>query len=53
MPPDVIVRQLLHVEQNKIHAGYDVTERLTDGGNMMRAWVEYLRLQRPSQGLSS
>jgi integrase len=40
--PDVIERQLAHVEQNKVRAAYNRAERLTERKAMMQAWADYL-----------
>lgn len=41
-PPDVIERQLAHVEQNKVRAAYNRAERLDERKAMMQAWADCL-----------
>ena len=41
-PPDVIERQLAHVEQNSVRAPYNHAEYLVECRNMMAAWADYL-----------
>ena len=41
-PPDVIERQLVHVEQNSVRAAYNYTEYLAERRKMMTAWADYL-----------
>ena len=41
-PPDVIERQLAHVEQNSVRAAYDHAEYLSERRKMMQAWADYL-----------
>ena len=41
-PPDVIERQLAHVEQNSIRAEYNHAEYLSERRKMMTAWADYL-----------
>ncbi len=40
--PDVIERQLAHVEQNKVRAAYHRSEYLEERWKMMQAWADYL-----------
>ncbi len=40
--PDVIERQLAHVEQNKVRAAYHRSEYLEERKQMMQAWADYL-----------
>ena len=40
--PDVIERQLSHVEANKIRAAYNFAEHLDDRRRMMTWWADYL-----------
>ncbi len=42
-PPDVIERQLAHVEQNKVRAAYHRTEYLPQRREMMQWYSDYLR----------
>lgn len=42
-PPDVIERQLAHVEQNKVRAAYHRTEYLPQRHEMMKWYAEFLR----------
>lgn len=42
-PPDVIERQLAHVEQNKVRAAYYRTEYLPQRHEMMKWYAEFLR----------
>lgn len=46
--PDVIERQLAHVEKNKVRAAYHRTEYLTERREMMQAWADYLDQLRAS-----
>ena len=41
-PPDVIERQLAHVEGNSVRAAYNYTEYLAELRKMMVAWADYL-----------
>ena len=41
-PPDVIERQLAHVEQNSVRAAYNHAEYLQERRKMMQAWADYL-----------
>ena len=41
-PPDVIERQLAHVEQNSVRAAYNHAEYLSERRKMMQAWADYL-----------
>lgn len=41
-PPDVIERQLAHIERNKVRAVYNRAERLAERRKMMQAWADYL-----------
>ena len=41
-PPDVIERQLAHVEQNSVRAAYNHAEYLAERRKMMQAWADYL-----------
>ena len=41
-PPDVIERQLAHVEQNSVRAAYNHAEYLPERRKMMQAWADYL-----------
>lgn len=40
--PDVIERQLAHVEKNKVRAAYHRSEYLEERRKMMQAWADYL-----------
>lgn len=40
--PDVIERQLAHVEKNKVRAAYHRTEYLSERRKMMQAWADFL-----------
>lgn len=40
--PDVIERQLAHVEQNRVRAAYHRAEYLEERRKMMQAWADYL-----------
>lgn len=40
--PDVIERQLAHVERNKVRAAYNRAEYLDERRQMMQAWADYL-----------
>jgi integrase len=40
--PDVIERQLAHVERNKVRAAYNRAEYLDQRRQMMQAWADYL-----------
>ena len=42
-PPDVIERQLAHIEQNKVRAAYHRTEYLPQRREMMRWYSEFLK----------
>ncbi|STZ76842.1 tyrosine-type recombinase/integrase [Bergeriella denitrificans] len=50
-PPDVIERQLAHVEQNKVRAAYHRTEYLPQRHEMMQWYSDYLR-ERYRQALA-
>ena len=41
-PPDVIERQLAHVERNKVRAAYNRAEYLAERREMMQAWTDWL-----------
>ncbi|MBF0418063.1 MAG: tyrosine-type recombinase/integrase, partial [Magnetococcales bacterium] len=41
-PPDVIERQLAHVERNAVRAAYNRAEYLPERRKMMQAWADYL-----------
>jgi integrase len=41
--PDVIERQLAHVERNKVRAAYHRAEYLPERRKMMQHWADYLR----------
>lgn len=41
-PPDVIERQLAHVERNKVRAAYNRAEYLPQRTMMMQHWADYL-----------
>jgi integrase len=41
-PPDVIERQLAHIERNKVRAVYNRAERLAERRKMMQTWADYL-----------
>jgi len=41
-PPDVIERQLAHIERNKVRAAYNRAEHLGERRKMMQAWADYL-----------
>ncbi len=40
--PDIIERQLAHVEQNRVRAAYHRAEYLAERVRMMQAWADYL-----------
>lgn len=40
--PDVIERQLAHVERNKVRAAYHRSEYLDDRRKLMQHWADYL-----------
>ncbi len=40
--PDVIERQLAHVERNKVRAAYNRAQHLAERRKMMQAWSDYL-----------
>ena len=40
--PDVIERQLSHVEENKVRAAYNRAEYITERRQMMQAWSDFL-----------
>ena len=40
--PDVIERQLAHVERNKVRGAYNRAEYLSERVRMMQAWADYL-----------
>ena len=40
--PDVIERQLAHIEQNSVRAAYNHAEYLPERRKMMTAWADYL-----------
>lgn len=40
--PDVIERQLAHVERNRVRAAYNRAQYLPERGRMMQAWADYL-----------
>lgn len=47
--PDVIERQLAHVERNKVRSAYNRAQYLAERRQMMQAWADYLdalRLER-------
>lgn len=50
--PDVIERQLAHVEQNKVRAAYHRAEYLPERVKMMQAWADYLEEQKYTIPLS-
>ncbi|MBV6829681.1 tyrosine-type recombinase/integrase [Xanthomonas euvesicatoria] len=41
-PPDVIERQLAHVERNKVRAAYNRAQYMEERRKMMQAWADYL-----------
>ena len=41
-PPDVIERQLAHVEGNAVRAAYNHAEYLPERRRMMQWWADYL-----------
>ena len=41
-PPDVIERQLAHVERDKVRAAYNRAAYLEERRRMMQAWSDYL-----------
>ena len=41
-PPDVIERQLAHVEGNAVRAAYNHAEYLQERRRMMQWWADYL-----------
>ena len=40
--PDVIERQLAHLDANKVRAAYNHAEYLAERREMMQAWADYL-----------
>jgi len=44
--PDVIERQLAHIERNKVRAAYHRSEYLTERKKMMQHWADYLDSMR-------
>lgn len=44
-PPDVIERQLAHVERNKVRAAYNRAEYLPQRKEMMQRWAEFIEEQ--------
>lgn len=46
--PDVIERQLAHLDGNRIRAVYNRAEYITERRNMMQAWADYLDSLRAS-----
>jgi integrase len=47
-PPDLIERQLAHVERNKTRAAYNRSSYLPDRRKMMQAWADLLDAMRES-----
>ena len=41
-PPDVIERQLAHIERNKVRAAYNRAEHLGERREMMQSWADFL-----------
>lgn len=41
-PPDIIEKQLAHIERNKVRAAYNRAEYLDKRREMMQAWADYL-----------
>jgi len=41
-PPDVIERQLAHVERNKVRAAYNRAQYLPERRKLMQVWADYL-----------
>ena len=41
-PPDVIERQLAHVERNQVRAAYNRAEYLEERKKMMQEWADWL-----------
>ncbi|MEP6898691.1 MAG: site-specific integrase [Rhodanobacter sp.] len=46
--PDVIERQLAHVERNQVRAAYNRAQYLDDRRRMMQAWADFIDSQRTS-----
>jgi integrase len=46
--PDVIERQLAHVERNQVRAAYNRAQYLDDRRRMMQAWADFIDSQRGS-----
>lgn len=44
--PDVIERQLAHVEKDKVRAAYHRTDYIKERREMMQAWADFLDLQK-------
>lgn len=40
--PDLIEKQLAHIDRNRVRAAYNRAERLAERRNMMQAWADYL-----------
>lgn len=49
-PPDVIERQLAHVERNRVRAAYNRASYLSERRKMMQAWADYLDSLRADAG---
>jgi integrase len=49
--PDVIERQLAHVEKNKVRAAYHRTEYREERRRMMQAWADHLDALRDGAGV--
>lgn len=41
-PPDVIERQLAHIERNRVRAAYNRAQYLPERRRMMQSWADYL-----------
>jgi integrase len=51
--PDVIERQLAHVERNKVRAAYNRAQHLDERTKMMQAWADYLDTLREGVAAAS
>lgn len=50
--PDVIERQLAHVERNRVRAAYSRASYLKERRDMMQAWADYLTAVQDQDKLS-
>ena len=49
-PPDVIERQLAHIERNKVRAAYNHAQYLSERRVMMQWWADFLDQQAAKSG---